>query len=114
MKKFFVAAAAVLLMASCSTTKPLYSWYNSEDASYQYTKHLTEQDLAHAMAQYEKVITQQKGSRATVPPGASAEYGYLLVKSGQKAKGLELMKAEMNLYPESKVFISRIVKQLEK
>jgi hypothetical protein len=114
MKKVFLLISVGMMVVSCSTTAPLYSWYNSEDASYQYTKRLTEKELTEAMAQYEMVIQKQKGSRATVPPGVNAEYGYMLVKAGKKEQGLALLKSEMELYPESKVFISRIVNQLEK
>ena len=115
MKKVFVAAVAVLTLASCGTVQPdLYSWYNSEDATYQYTKRASEEKLAEAMAQYKKVISTQKGARGVVPPGVNAEYGYLLVKAGQKEEGLTLLKQEIALYPESEKFISRIIKQLEK
>jgi hypothetical protein len=103
-----------MALSSCQTQQSLYSWYDSEDAAYQYTKKLTEEDKAKAMEQYKKVIEKQKGSRATVPPGACAEYGYMLVKAGKKEEGLALLKKEMELYPESKTFISRIVNQLEK
>ena len=104
-----------LFMASCaSTEKPLYSWYDSEDATYTYAKRGGEEQLAKAMAQYEKVIKNQKGIRMVVPPGANAEYGYLLYKSGKKDEGLALLKEEQKLYPESERFISRIIKQLEK
>ena len=115
MKKVFVAAVAVLTLASCGTVQPdLYSWYDSEDATYQYTKRASEEKLAEAMAQYKKVITMQKGARKVVPPGVNAEYGYLLVKAGQKEEGMTLLKEEIALYPESEKFISRIIKQLEK
>ena len=43
-----------------------------------------------------------------------AEYGYLLYKTGKKEEGIEFLKQEMELYPESEKYISRIVKQLEK
>ena len=115
MKKMFVAAVAVLTLASCCTVQPdLYSWYDSEDATYQYTKRASEEKLAEAMAQYKKVISTQKGARGVVPPGVNAEYGYLLVKAGQKQEGLTLLKQEVALYPESEKFISRIIKQLQK
>jgi hypothetical protein len=115
MKKVLVAAVAVLTLASCGTVQPdLYSWYDSEDATYQYTKRASEEKLAEAMAQYKKVISTQKGARGVVPPGVNAEYGYLLVKAGQKQEGLTLLKQEVALYPESEKFISRIIKQLEK
>ena len=114
MKKVFLAVAAVLTLASCSTVQPLYSWYDSEDATYQYTKRASDEKLAAAMAQYKMVINNQKGTRQVARPGVNAEYGYLLVKSGQKEEGLTLLKQEIALYPESEKFISRIIKQLEK
>ena len=114
-KSLFGAIVGVMMLSSCGSVQPpLYSWYDAEDASYRYTKRLTEQEKAEAMAQYKKVIEKQKGSRATVPPGACAEYGYMLVKAGKKQDGLALLKKEMELYLESKTFISRIVNQLEK
>ena len=114
MKKLFLSAIVVMALASCKTQQPLYSWYDSEDATYTYTKRGTEETLTKAMAQYEKVINKQKGIRKTVPPGVNAEYGFLLYKAGKKEEGLALLKAEIKAYPESETFISRIIKQLEK
>jgi hypothetical protein len=114
MKKMFFAAICIMALASCQTQQPLYSWYDSEDATYQYTKRLTDEKLEKAMVQYQKVITKQKGTRKIVPPGVNAEYGYLLYKAGKKEEGLELLRAEIKIYPESEIFISRIINQLEK
>jgi len=114
MMKFFILAVCVMAMASCQTQQSLYSWYDSEDATYMYTKRGTEETLAKAMAQYEKVIKNQKGLRKIVPPGVNAEYGYLLCKAGKKDEGLTLLRAEIKAYPESEKFISRIINQLEK
>ncbi len=115
MKKLLLSVVCMIAIASCTTSqKPLYSWYDSEDATYKYTKRGTEELLTKAMAQYEKVIEKQKGSRKVVPPGVNAEYGYLLIKSGKKEEGLALLRAEIKAYPESEKFISRIINQLEK
>jgi hypothetical protein len=104
----------MMALASCNTQKTLYSWYDSEDATYTYTKKGIEEALAEAMEQYEKVINKQKGLRKVVPPGVNAEYGYLLCKAGKKEEGLTLLRAEIKAYPESEKFISRIINQLEK
>ena len=56
MKKIVLFAALMMGLASCQTQQSLYSWYDSEDATYVYTKRGTEETLAKAMAQYEKVI----------------------------------------------------------
>ena len=114
MKKIVVLSFCAMMLASCSTQQPLYSWYDSEDATYTYTKRGTEETLAKAMAQYELVINKQKGTRKIAPPGVNAEYGYLLCKAGKKEEGLALLRAEIKAYPESEKFISRIINQLEK
>lgn len=114
MRKLLLSVGCVIAFASCGTEQSLYSWYDSQDATYTYTKKGTDELLTKAMTQYEKVISKQKGVRKTVPPGVNAEYGYLLVKAGKKEEGLALLKAEIKAYPESETFISRIIKQLEK
>lgn len=114
MKKILIAVVFVMTMASCQTERSLYSWYDSEEASYNYTKRRTEESLTKAMAQYKLVIERQKGERKVVPPGVNAEYGFLLYKAGKKDEGLALLRAEIKAYPESEKFISRIIKQLEK
>lgn len=101
-------------IVSCTTATTLYSWYDAEDATYRYTKAATEEALTKAMEQYDKVLHKQNGTRRVAPPGINAEYGYLLCKAGKVEEGLVLLKEEMALYPESEVFISRIIKQLEK
>ena len=114
MRKIFLLAICVMAMTSCQTQTSLYSWYNSQDATYEYVKRGTDEMLTKAMEQYEKVIKMQKGVRKVVPPGVNAEYGYLLCKAGKKQEGIALLRAEIATYPESEKFISRIIKQLEK
>ena len=114
MKKFVISALCVVAMTSCQTQNSLYSWYDSEEASYNYTNRRTEESLTKAMAQYKLVIERQNGERKVVPPGVNAEYGFLLYKAGKKDEGLALLRAEIKAYPESEKFISRIIKQLEK
>lgn len=114
MRKILFSVVCLIALSSCNTQKSLYSWYDSEDATYKYTKRGTDELLEKAMAQYKKVIEKQKGTRMIAPPGVNAEYGYLLYKAGKKDEGLALLRAEIKAYPESEKFISRIINQLEK
>lgn len=117
MKQLILAALCLggvaTCITSCSTPTSLYSWYDAENATYQYTKGPTDEALERAMVQYDNVLNKQAGTRGVVPPGMNAEYGFLLCKAGKVDEGLVLLKEEINLYPESEVFISRIIKQLE-
>jgi len=114
MKKIIIAALAVLGLSSCTPSKSLYTWYDYEDATYQYSKKQTEELKVKMFEEYEKLANGQKGVRGVVPPGFYAEYGYMLYFAGKKEEGLKLLKEEINLYPESEKYISRIIKQLEK
>ena len=99
---------------SCMSSKSLYTWHNYEDASYVYTKKQTDKTLDKLIKEYKYIISHQKGIRKAVPPGIYAEYAYLLIKMNNKEEGIMMLRKEVELYPESKIFIGRIIKQLEK
>jgi len=115
-KTLSLAALAVIVLSatSCVSTTQLYSWYDYEDAVYSNYKKPSDKSQTKVLEQYRAVIEKQRGTRATVPPGMYAEYGFLLYKTGKKEEGLGYMKQEIALYPESEKYISRIIKQLEK
>lgn len=113
-KRILFIGTCLLALSSCGTTDSLYSWYDYEDTTYQYSKKSTEELQAKVLEQYQKIIEQQRGSRGVVPPGLYAEYGYLLYRTGKKEEGLSFLRTEIKTYPESEKYISRIIKQLEK
>ncbi len=109
-----LSVIVICCMTSCSSNTSLYSWYDYEDATYKYYKNPDEKKQEKMMNQYAKMLQNQKGTRKIVPPGLNAEYGFMLVKAGKKEEGLALLKKEIELYPESKNYITRIINQLEK
>lgn len=118
MKKTILLATLVAgsaLFTSCVTPeRSLYSWYDSENVSYQYTKKHTDELQQSLIKQYEKMLQQQRGVRGVVPPGFYADYGFALYASGKKEQGVAMMKKEVELYPESETFVNRILKQIER
>ncbi len=115
MKKIiFAIGVTAISLSSCNTPQTLYSWYNYEDATYQYNKKKTDDLKLKMTEEYLKIIQKQKGTRGVVPPGLYAEYGYILYIGGKKEEGLDFLKQEIKLYPESESYVSRIIKQLEK
>lgn len=60
MKKLILLGAMIGLLSSCDSTKSLYSWYNYEDATYQYNKKRTDELKVKMMDQYLKLIQKQK------------------------------------------------------
>lgn len=115
MNKIFVFGFFCLFMVSCVSTspKPLYSWGNYQEKTYAYVKNNTDKSLDELMTAYLEIMNKQKGSRGTVPPGICADYGYLLYTQGKTEEGIAFLNKEVELYPESSVFISRIIKNLQ-
>ena len=109
----------LFLISSCAPPTSLYTWgskkkYNYYNASYNYLKVNNEQSIDILKSSYIDIINNQKGTRKTVPPGIYADYGFLLFSLNENEKGVEMLKQEMILYPESTIFITRILNMLNK
>ena len=110
MSTFFV----LVLFSSCVTQSSLYSWGNYSNDVYSYYKEQTPASLERLTETYENLLDHQSGTRGVTPPGAYVEYGYLLCLQGQKEKGLDMINREKELYPESAIFVDRILASLNK
>ena len=111
--KLAAVSAFALCAISCGSTK-LYSWYDYQEDYYHYLKNSDEKSLAELTKTYQKIIEKQKETRGTVPPGIYADYGWLLLEAGKTAEAKEMLAKEVELYPESEVFVGSILKRLEK
>ncbi len=114
MKKTILIILATVLFTACSVQKPLYTWSNYTNSSYNYLKNSDEKSTQELIESYQTIIEKQKGSRGVVPPGIYADYGFLLLQANKTAEGRAMLLQEIALYPESKVFIERILKMTEK
>jgi hypothetical protein len=113
MRKFALISVLVLLFASCTVQKPLYTWSKYETTSYNYLKNSDEKSTEALIKTYDEIIQKQKGSRGVVPPGIYADYGFVLLQANRTAEGKAMLEKEIALYPESKVFIDRVLKMME-
>jgi hypothetical protein len=112
-KTLYLLLLPALLLVSCSSQKPLYTWSNYNQTSYNYLKNSDEKSTQQLIETYDKIIEKQKGARANVPPGLYADYGFLLLQTNRTEQGKAMLQKEIALYPESKVFVDRILKMLE-
>ena len=113
MKNNIILLISFALFASCSAPKPLYTWANYEKTSYSYLKNSDEKSTQAILEDYQKILGAQKGTRGMAPPGICADYGFLLLQEGKTDEGKELLNREISLYPESTIFIERILKMIE-
>ncbi|MCK9206697.1 MAG: DUF4810 domain-containing protein [Salinivirgaceae bacterium] len=114
MRKIIFLSLVFLFFASCTTQKPLYNWDKYEITSYNYLKNNDEKSAQELIVTYQKIIEKQNGTRKVVPPGIYADYGFLLLQANKTEEGKAMLLKEISLYPESKIFIDRILKMMEK
>ena len=114
MKKLCISMLVLTAFTLCSVSElTLYSWYGYEEAAYKEAKLHTEKTHKNLMKVYEKMSKKQRGVRKTVPPGFYAEYGRELFKLGKKEEALKAFEKELELYPESKTLVSRLIQQIQ-
>jgi hypothetical protein len=102
------APTLALLLAGCVTNHQRYGWGTYDPSLYAYYKDPTkEAAFAESLA---AIISTADSNHAQVPPGIYAEYGYLQLQEGKNSAAVELFKQEEAHWPESKVFMDRMIK----
>ena len=106
-KTILILASLALLSTSC--VHSLYGWKDYQKTSDLYTRTKNEKTKKALMDSFKKIIDKKGGLRKTVPPGICADYGYMLIMDKKIPEGTALLQKEMQLYPESTVYITRLL-----
>lgn len=107
-----IARAALLLacapLAGCATSGALYNYGDYSDSLYAYQRDPTER--ADYIEELQEIIS--KGSEPgtkPVPPGIRAELGYMMLEAGDMQQAELLFQQEKQAWPESQVFMDRLI-----
>ena len=105
---WIIALLTLALLAGCTPSDNTFYWGEYSSTLYDMKKNPDDETKeAHTKALL--VIMDESGKKhKQVPPGVYAEYGYLLLRNGREAEGMDFLEKETTLYPESSVFIQRI------
>ena len=104
-----------LIFVGCGpSAKGTFYWGNYSSTLYDYKKNPDEKTLEAHKKELLSIMEISATKNKIVPPGVNAEYGYLLLKNGQENEGFEYLAKEIELYPESSVFITRIKDEYNK
>jgi len=105
----FVIVLALIIVGCGTTSKDTFYWGDYSTTLYDYKKNPDEVTLETHKKELISIL--ENSANKKVPPGLNAEYGYILLKEGLETEGLEYLDKEMELYPESTTFITRIKEQ---
>lgn len=111
MKKLLIIIFTALLLGSCSNE--LYKYYDYDNLIYAYsTRDISEKEMKKFVKKYSRIVSFPKGTRKLPPPGACAEYAYLLFKQGKVDEAKEYFAKEVVIYPESQTYVNTLMKSL--
>ena len=114
MSRLSWAIAGTLLLAGCATQRPLYTWGSYEEliyATYATPGKIAPQDEVNVL---EKDYQQARAANMRMPPGWHAHLGYLYYELGQQDQARQGLLTEKAEFPESKVFMDRLLVNLQK
>jgi hypothetical protein len=111
MKKILIITFTIFVLSSCSNA--LYKYYDYDNLLYAYgSRNISEKEMRKFVKKYARIVDKPKGKRELPPPGACAEYGYLLFLQGKTTEAKEYLVKETVLYPESQTYIDALTKKL--
>lgn len=118
MKKISKISLILLLvtaaLAGCSSPRTLYHWGSYEDNIYAIYSEPGKTAPEQQLANLEKDIQVMQASNSAPPPGFHAHLGYLYFQIGKDERALQSFETEKKLYPESKIYMNRLIARLSR
>lgn len=99
----------VCTMMGCATPS-IYYWGKFEDGLHD--RYIT-QDQAQADVYLFETIRTAEQQNLRVPPGAYADYGFLLFKRGDREGAIAYFEKEKRLFPESSAFMTKLIERVK-
>jgi hypothetical protein len=94
-----------LFLGGCAHTT--YEWGHYDVELYHYYKN--PENLPDLARSVEKAIAKSEEGSKPVAPGLYAEYGYLLIETGQMGEAIGYFEKEKESWPESAMFMDKMI-----
>lgn len=102
-----------LLLGACASEGELYRWGSYEDCVRESCQPADAAQAAEQIRRLAATIAQAQAEGRSVGPGMHAQLGYLEDRSGDHASAELEFAAERRLYPESAVFLDRLLLRMK-
>ena len=112
--KIMLSLMTLLFFFGCSAKKQMYYWGDYSDSLYHSKKEPGVKSLTKHKEVLENIVEESKNRNLRIPPGICAELGYLYAANNNTRKAVELFQMEKQTYPESTIFMNRLIMQAEK
>jgi hypothetical protein len=107
-KTLLLLGIAFFGLLGCQPPSAPFFWGEYSHTLYDYKKNPSDTTLSVHKTALLDIMKKAPEKKKLIPPGVYAEYGYILLKEGREAEGMEYLAKEEQAFPESVVFIKRI------
>lgn len=107
-KRYFVVVASIVLTGCAAPS--YYHWGTFEQGLHErYVKENHTQADVYLL----ETIGEAEQKKLRVPPGAYADYGFLLFKRGDRDGAIAYFEKERRLFPESSLFMTKLIERIQ-
>jgi hypothetical protein len=112
MKLLLITSLLMMLIGCANANKPAFYWGNYSSTLYKLKTTPNDVSFQEHISQLEKIIEKSTSKSLDVPPGVHAELGYRYASLERTSDAMNQYQAEIELYPESVVFVEKLKLQL--
>jgi len=91
----------------------MYHWGDYSNSLYNSKKNPSDENLLKHKQVLEEIVKQSNEKSLRVPPGVYAELGYIYFRQNNGKEAERYFELEKQLYPESTVFMQRLIQSIE-
>lgn len=110
---YFCSVFLIFFIITGCAPKKMYYWGNYSNTLYNYRKEPGPETLLKHREELDKIVKQSSIKSLKIPPGVYAELGYIYFRQNNFEEAINYFQLEKKLYPESHVFMKRLVKAAE-
>jgi len=107
----FALLVVVLSAGACAGPTTYYSWGTYSETLYAHYR--APQERQAWIEGLKTTILEAEQAGRKMPPGIYAEYGYALFEEGDTAQAVVYFRKEQALWPESRFFMEKMVRNAE-
>ena len=105
---------SLFLTACANQNNRLYQWGSYENMVYESYHEPGKYSSQSQIIKMEKDLEKARAANKSLPPGHYAYLGYLYFQSGQLDKALTALQTEKTIFPESTIYMDRLIAQIKK
>ena len=109
----FLVLLAATVLAGCTRKPLLYQWGSYEEQVYAMYSDAGKVSIEEQLQRLERDYQKARATDKPVPPGYHAHVGYLYFQLGKADQALQSFETEKTLFPESAMYIDRLIARIK-